>query len=78
MDDEPPQIISAGNSYYQKDRSKHVWSANASNATTCSVLAVIYGPPGKDATIFVKDYKRESYVSALFKAKTNNYSDGEM
>lgn len=55
--------------YYQKDRSKHVWSANASNTTTCKVVAIVYGRPGYDVTTFVKDYKRESWTSALSKAK---------
>lgn len=71
MDDEPPRIISAGNVYYQKDNSKHVWSANASNDTICKVIAIVYGRIGEDATTLVTNYKRESWSEALSKAKLN-------
>jgi len=71
VNDEPPQIIPAGNIYHQRDPSNHVWSANASNNTICKVIAIIYGRIGEDATIFVDNYKRESYSEALSKAKAN-------
>lgn len=69
VNDEMPQIIPAGNIYHQKYPSNHVWSTNASNETACKVIAIIYGRIGEDATIFVENFKRESYSEAFSKAK---------
>lgn len=70
MNDEPPQIISAGNAFYEKDHDNHVWGANASNTTTCKAVATVYGRPGEELVSYVKGYTRESYEDALAKARS--------
>lgn len=69
MNDEIPEILSAGSTYYVNDSDYHIWDANASNTTTCIVTATIFGRHDEEPTTFLKDYKRESRSAALAKAK---------
>ncbi|OXA47710.1 uncharacterized protein LOC110855649 [Folsomia candida] len=62
---DPLRILKAGDTFYENEGDVHVWSANASNSTTCKVLATLMGRPGEPILTFVKDYPRISREEAL-------------
>jgi len=62
---EPHRILTAGSAFYEKDRATHVWGGNASNNSTCKVVATVYGRPGEPILTFLKGYRRESRQEAL-------------
>ncbi|XP_037033964.1 uncharacterized protein LOC119072781 [Bradysia coprophila] len=69
VNDELPEILPTGSTFYVNDSDFHVWDANASNTTVCIVTATIFGRPMEEATTFLKDFKRENRNDALARAK---------
>ncbi|XP_037034316.1 uncharacterized protein LOC119073106 [Bradysia coprophila] len=69
VNDELPKILPAGSTFYVNDSERHVWDANASNTTTCIVIATIFGRPNEEITTFLTNFKRESRNDALARAK---------
>lgn len=67
---EEPRIIPAGGTFYELDGATHVWGANASDNSTCKVLATVYGRPEEPLLTFVKDFHRNSRVEALTQARS--------
>jgi len=69
LKDKPHRIIKAGEAFYELDGDLHVWGGNASNSTTCKVVASVFGRPNEDVNTFVFDYERETRGEAIALAR---------
>ncbi|OXA53740.1 uncharacterized protein LOC110849722 [Folsomia candida] len=72
VNEEPCRVIKAGEAFHEKDGDVHVWSANASNSTTCRVVATLWGSPGEPILTYVEGYPRVSREKALEVAVRGN------
>lgn len=50
IDDQPPKVLHAGESFYEPPGARHTTSANGHASKTCRILATIIAEKGKELT----------------------------